>query len=245
MKQHINRLNAVFFIISCVFLLLPPAAYAQVFPNSFISFRDTVYMQNKTLLETMRLYTAAKHEIENLFTGADLYLALARCEYLMGLSFRTDGRNSEAAAYFEQGIAWAEDSLGMRPSSEGYRILGTNIAFLCEVRRAYGFKNIGKIEENAKKALELDPDNLAAKYLIAARYVTAPWPLADVKKGAAVLEEVISQNYLTMDKEDLFNLYLMLEVASLKQKKNNEAKIWREKGSELYPTNDFITLIME
>jgi len=228
----------------CFLLLLPLTAYTQVFPNSFIIFRDTVYLQNRSLLDTMRLYAAAKLDIENSFAGADMYLAFSRCDYLMGLSFRVEGRNSEAAAYFEQGIAWAEESLELRLTSEGYRLLGVNISFLCEVRRSYGIRNFGKIEENANRALELDPNNLAARYLIAAQYVAAPWPLGNVRRGLALLEEITRQNYLFMDKEDLFNLYLMLEAACLKQRKTQEAQIWHERGAAIYPTNNFISLLV-
>ena len=239
-----NKSNIMIFYL-CIFIFLPLTVQAQVFPDSFVMFRDTVYMQDKTLLETLRLYTAAKKDVETLFTGTELFLALSRCEYLIGITFRAEGRNSEAAAYFEQGIAWAEDSLALGPTSEGYRLMGTNIAFLCEIRRSYGLKNFGKIEDNAKKALELDPYNLLAQYLLAARYVSAPWPLADVRKGTALLVEITKQNYAAMEKEDLFNLYLMLEAAYLKQKKNQEAQIWRERGMALYPTNQFIRLLVE
>jgi tetratricopeptide (TPR) repeat protein len=202
-------------------------------------------MQNRTLLETMRLYTAAKQDIDRLFTGPDRYLMLSRCEYLMGISFRAESRNNEAAAYFEQGIAYAESSLELRLTSEGYRLLGINIAFLCEVRRTYGLRNFSKIEENAKKALELNPNNLVAQYLIAASYITAPWPLGNVRKGMTVLEEITRQNYLSMDKEDLFNLYLMLEVGCLKQRRNEEAQIWHQRAALIYPTNNFISLLVK
>jgi tetratricopeptide (TPR) repeat protein len=228
-----------------ILLFLPLTVYAQVLPHSFIVFRDTVYLQNRNLLDTMRLYTAAKQDIENSLTGADLYMALSRCGYLMGLSFRVEGRNSEAAAYFEQGIAWAEESLELRPTSEGYRLLGTNISFLCEVRRSYGLRNFGKIEENARRALDLDPNNLAAQYLIAAQYVAAPWPLGNIRRGVTLLEEIIRQNYLSMDKEDQFNLYLMLEAANQKQKNYEEAQIWHERGVAIYPTNNFISLLVK
>ena len=236
MKRGINM---------CWFLFLPLAVYAQPFPESFFVFRDTVYSQNKDLLETMRLYTQAKQDIEETLKGAEMYLALSRGEYLIGLSFRADKRSSEAAAFFEQGIAYAEEALELRPSPEGYRLLGTNIAFLCAISRSYGLKNFGRIEENARKALALDPGNLLARYLIAAQYVAAPWPLGNAKRGAALLEEIAGQNILNMDKEDLFNLYLMMEAACLKLKRNQEARVWNERAAALYPTNNFISLLVK
>ena len=241
--SRLSKLHIAFAI--SIFLFFPLAVNASVFPESFIEFRETVYLQNKTLPETTSLYTAAKQDIEESFVDADLFLALSRCEYLMGLSFKAEGRDGEAAAFFEEGIKWAERSLEICPTSEGYRLLGTNISFLCEVRRSYGLMNFGRIEENGKKALELDPDNLAAQYLIATPYIIAPWPLADVRKGAAILDQVITQNYLAMEKESLFGLYLMLEAACLKQRKNQEAQIWREKAAEIYPGNNFISLLMK
>jgi tetratricopeptide (TPR) repeat protein len=228
-----------------ILLFLTTAMQAQVFPDSFCIFREAVYAQNSDLLQIMRLYAAAKQDIEATRNGAEIYLALSRCEYLMGLSFRAEGRNGEAAAFFEQGIAWAEESLELRPTSEGHRILGTNIAFLCEIRRSYGLRNFGKIEENANKALELDPQNLTARYLIAAQYVVSPWPLENVKRGVVLLEEITRQNIRSMEKEDLFNLYLLLEAACLKQKRNQEAQVWHERVAALYPTNNFISLLVK
>ena len=243
--KHKNKQQNIMITVFIFFIVIPFSAYAQVFPDSFIVFRDSVYMQDRELLETMRLYVTAKQDIEMHFTGADLYKALSRCEYLMGISFRLDGRTNEAAAFFEQGIMWAEQSIEIRPTSEGYRLLGTNISFLCEVRRSYGLRNYKQIEKNANLALELDPNNLMAKYLIAALYVVAPWPVSDLRKGAALLEEITRQNYLSMEKEDLFNLYLMLQAVCLKQKKNQEAQVWCERGASLYPTNNFISMLVK
>jgi tetratricopeptide (TPR) repeat protein len=240
-----NKKLMIMLIIICIFFIHSlPAAQAQNLSNSFIVFRDSVYMQNRDLLENMRLYATAKQEIENLFYGANMYLALARCEYLMGITFKAENRNSEAAAFFEQGIAWAEESIAISPTSEGYLLLGSGISFLCEINTSYGLRNHKKIEANAKRALELDPNNLMAKHLIASYYILAPWPFSDVRRGTALLEEIITQNYLTLNQDDLFNLYLMLQVASLKQKRNQEAQIWREKAASIYPSNNFITMLM-
>jgi len=231
-------------LVLCFFLVCPMTTHAHVFNETFIAFRDTVYLQNQDIQGTNNLYTAAKQDIEKSLTGVDKYLALSRCEYLMGISFKAAGRDSEAAGFFEQGIRWAEESLAIQPTSDGYLLLGTNISFLCEVRRSYGLRNFGKIEENARKALELDPNSLMAQHLIASRYIVAPWPFADVRRGAAILEEIIRQDYLSLEKEDLFGLYLLLEAACIKQRKNQEAQTWRERAAAIYPGNNFISLLM-
>jgi len=240
-----NKQRIFIVIISVFFTQTIFANHAGNYPNLFITFRDTVYMQNKSLPETMRLYTAAKQEIEKTFSGADKLLLLSRCEYLMGITYRIENKNNEAAVYFEQGIAWAEESIKINPTSEAYRLLGTNISFLCEVKISYGLRNFRKIEENARKALELDPDNLMAKYLIAAFYVSSPFPVNDVRKGLTLLEEIMRHDYSILDWEDQFNLFLMLQAACLKIKRNQEAEIWRAGGEAIYPTNNFISFLME
>jgi tetratricopeptide (TPR) repeat protein len=228
------------------FVLLFPAVllHAQVFPASFCMLRETVYSQNTALLEVMRLYSRAKEDIEREFSGAEFYTSLSRCEYLMGLAFQIEGKKAEAAAFYEQGMAWAEESLARQPTSEGYRLLGTNISLLCGARPSYALSNFSGIEKNANKAIDLDPQNLTAYYLIAAKYVAAPWPFGNVRKGITLLEEITGQNIESMEKEDLFNLYMMLECAYLKLKRDREAQVWHERASSLYPTDNFIRALL-
>jgi tetratricopeptide (TPR) repeat protein len=232
---------------SVFLILLFHTAFLQAyaFPESFCTFRESVYAQDTNLPELMRLYAQAKEDIQTSFSGADLYTSLARCEYLMGLSFQTEGKKNEAAAFYEQGIAWAEESLARQPTSEGYRLLGTNISLLCGARPSYALSNLSGIEENANKAIDMDPQNLTAYYLIAAKYVAAPWPFGNVRRGASLLAEITNRNIGDMEKEDLFNLYLMLEVASIKLKRNEEAQLWHEKASALYPSNNFISVLLK
>ncbi|MDR1231662.1 MAG: hypothetical protein LBK61_09705 [Spirochaetaceae bacterium] len=229
----------------CMLLFQAAFLQAHAFPASFCTFREAVYAQNTHVLELMRLYTAAKEDMQTTFSGADLYTALSRCEYLMGLSFQTAGKKNEAAAFYEQGIAWAEESLARQPTSEGYRLLGTNISLLCGARRSYALSHFSGIEENANRAIDLDPQNLTAYYLIAAQYVAAPWPLGNVRKGASLLVDITNRNIGDMEREDRFNLYLMLELACIKLKRNEDARLWHEKAAALYPTNTFISDLLK
>jgi tetratricopeptide (TPR) repeat protein len=226
-------------------LFLSTTIHSQSFPESFYVFRETVYAQNTAPPELTRLYTEAEQDVERECTGTFLYLTLSHCEYLMGLSYWVRGEKDKAAVFYERGIARANESLAQRQTSEGYRILGMNISLLCAVRRTYGLANHRSIEENAKKALELDPQNLMARYLIAAKQVTAPWPFGNARRGLSMLEEITGQNIETMEKENIFYLYMMMELACLKLDKNQDARIWHEKAVSLYPTDTIIDILLK
>jgi tetratricopeptide (TPR) repeat protein len=232
-------------ILLCLYILffhgtLSYARNSQTLPHSFYAFRDAVYMQNTSTVQIVRLYTAAREEIEQTLDGAARYIALSRCAYLAGITFQAEGRKAEAAAYYDEGIAWAEDSLSLMPTSEGYQYLAANIALSCWVRPlSYALTHIGKVDDNAEKALALDPQNLAARYIIAAKYIQAPWPVGNMKKGASLLREIVNQDTGSVEKEDLCNIYLAMAVVCQKEKKTDEERIWQGKVLALYPSNRF------
>jgi tetratricopeptide (TPR) repeat protein len=216
------------------------AQNSQALPNSFYVFRDAVYMQNTGVVQILRLYTEAKEDIEQALSGTGLYIALSRCAYLAGVTFQTEGRKNEAAAYYDQGIAWAEDSLSLQPTSEGYQYLAANIALSCWVKpRSYALSHVGKIEDNAQKALALNPQNLAAQYIIAAKYIQAPWPIGNLKRGSSLLREITTHDLGSLEQEDLCNIYLAMAVVCQKEKKPGEERTWQERVFALYPTNRF------
>jgi tetratricopeptide (TPR) repeat protein len=212
----------------------------QSLPRSFNAFRDAVYMQNAGAVQIASLSTAAREEIEQTLDGANRYIALSRCAYLTGIAFHAEGGKAEAAAYYDQGIAWAEDSLSLMPTSEGYQYLAANIALACLVKPAsYALANFKKIDETAQKALALNPRNLAAQYVIAAKYILSPWPVENMKKGAGLIQEIMRQDMGSLEKEDLCNIYLAMALICEKEKKTGEQKIWQGKALALYPTNRF------
>jgi tetratricopeptide (TPR) repeat protein len=218
----------------------PDTRETRRLPDTFYVFRDAVLMQNTGAVQITRLYIAAKEAIEQTLAGANRFIALSRCAYLAGVSVQAEGRKTEAAPYYDQGIAWAEDALSIMPASEGYRYLALNIASSCWVKPIpYALANVGKIEEYVQKALALNPRNLAAQYIIAAQYIYAPWPVGNMRKGAGILREIISQDMNSLEKEDLVNIYLAMAAVCQKEKKNGEERLWQERALTLYPDNRF------
>jgi tetratricopeptide (TPR) repeat protein len=178
-------------------------------------------------------------------TGSNLYTSLSRCALLAGIAFQAEGRKGEAAFYYWQGITWAEESLSIMPTSEGYQYLAANIALSCCVRPfTYALVNIGKVEKNVHKALVLNPQNLAAQYIIAVKNILAPWPIGNTKRGASVLREILTHDLGYLEREDLCNIYLVMAVVCKKEKKADEEMIWQERALALYPTNRFKEMLL-
>ncbi|MDR1949319.1 MAG: tetratricopeptide repeat protein [Spirochaetaceae bacterium] len=236
-----KRYFVVPFFFACGVLL-----YGEVFPDWFIVLRDAVYEQNLGADEIAPLYRATEKTARETLSGKALYLMLSRCEYMMGRAYQYEERKDEAAARYEAGMAWAEKSLEEGASSEGWRMLAENISQSCAVKSvSYAMANGLKVEKYAKNALDLDPRNSAALYMIAARYVFAPSPFHNYRRGIRMMEDIIDQNETIMEKDDRFNVYSAIGYAYMQQKNYREAKPWLEKSLIIYPTNKFVRIMFD
>jgi tetratricopeptide (TPR) repeat protein len=228
------------FFLWTIFLCAGVLLYGDPLPDWFISLRDAVYEQNLPADEIQNLYREAKKQAEAALSGPLLYTMLSRCEYMMGRAYQYEERKNEAAARYEAGIAWAEKSLEGGPSAEGWQMLAENISQSCAVKPvSYAMANGLKVERYAKNALELDAFNGAAQYMLAARYVYAPPPFNNFKRGIQMMEDILAQNRGGLQKDDLFNVYSAVGYAYFQQKKYDGANPWLEKALTVFPTNKF------
>jgi tetratricopeptide (TPR) repeat protein len=215
----------------------------ETIPEWFLPFMDAVYEQTQSDTQITPMYKETKQRILQSYSGYRLYIVLSQCEYTMGMFFQFEGQNNEAAAFYEKGIDWAEKSLAENPSSEGYQMLAVNIALSCRVKPlSYILANGRDIVRYAKKALELDPENIVAQYLMAVQYIYAPAIFSNVRKGLQMLEEISAHNSLTipqLSKEYRFNLYSSMAFAYNKLKNQEETRLWLNKALDVYPTNRY------
>ena len=164
---------------------------------------------------------------------------LSRCEYMMGRVYQIDGRNDEAVACFERGMGLAEKSLGARPSPEAYEMLASNVGQACMLKgRAWVMANGLKVEQNAKRALDLDPRNAASQYMIASRWAFGPGPFGNPQRGIDEMGAILTGG-ADLQKDDFFNVYSAIAYAYVRLKKKPDALPWIRKALELYPTNTF------
>ena len=118
-------------------------------------------------------------------------------------------------------------------------MLAENISQSCAVRSvSYAMANGLKVERYAKSALEIDSRNAAARYLIAARWVYAPSPFNNYRKGIEMLNAIPGES--DMEKDDMFNIYSALGYIYIQQKNKSQAQIWLLKSLEIYPTNKYV-----
>jgi tetratricopeptide (TPR) repeat protein len=230
----------------CVILLCTVSAglRAETLPDWFIPLREAVYEQRLKADEVSPLYREVQAAARARLSGADRDLMLSRCEYMMGRVLLFDGRKKEAGRYFTEGIRLAEQALKAGESAEGWRMLAENLSQNCAVQgTGYAMANGLDVEKYSKKALALNSRNAAAQYMIASRWVFAPPPLHNYKKGIEMMEDILTGG--DMDKDDRFNVYSAIGYAYVQQKKYAEARPWLLKSLEIYPANKYAKDLLE
>ncbi|MDR2177325.1 MAG: tetratricopeptide repeat protein [Treponema sp.] len=229
-------------VLSLLVFLPVPALFS--FPDYYVTLRDAIYAQQLNADEIVPLYQEAMEKARENLTGSELYIILSRCEYMLGRAYQYENRKPEAAARYEQGILWAQKAQGEGAGAESWQMLAENISQSCAVRSvSYALANGLKVESYSKKALAEDPQNAAARFMIAARWVYAPSPFHDYKKGIRMMEEILSAAG-NPGKDDLFNIYSAIGYAYLQQKKHGDARPWFLKALEIYPTNKYVLSLL-
>ena len=216
----------------------------QELPDWFTPLRDAVYNQVLSSTEVSRLYDTARERATRELSGTPLLIMLSRCEYMMGRSFLLDNKENEAAPCFERGMAYAQEVLDQKETSEAWEMLAENLSYYCTLK-SWGFVLINgpKVERHSNKAVDIDAGNTAALFLIAARYIYAPAPFHNYRKGQRILEDILQNYNHRLQKDVRFNVYTGMGYLCIERKNNEEAKSWYSKALELYPDNiEFKTL---
>jgi len=212
--------------------------WAENLQEWLIPLREAVYEQKLDVENIKPLYFSAKIAANTNCSGAVLDLALSRCEYFMGRAFQYYKRNGEALTHYLEGIKFAEKAAAASPSAEAWVMQAENLSQSCAVGTvAYAMANGLNVEKFAKNALALNSRNAAAQYLVAARWVFAPAPLNNIRKGIEMMTDILEKG--DMEKDDRFNVNSAIGYAYVQQKKYADARPWLLKSLEIYPSNKF------
>jgi tetratricopeptide (TPR) repeat protein len=237
-------MRTVFLLISAVLTAAVSSLYAAPPPDWFLPLREAIYEQNLKADAIVPLYEETENRAKAVLSGADLYVTLSRCEYMMGRAYQDEQRKAEAADRYDQGMKWAEQAINVLPSAEAWQMLAENLSQACAVRStSYVMKNGLNVEKYAKNALAINGRNAAAQYMIAARWVFAPAPFNNIRKGLDMMQAILAE--ADPEKDDLFNVYFAIGYAYIQQKKHAQARPWLLKSLEVYPSNKYALSLLE
>lgn len=225
-----------------VVLALPLTAqsYRDTIPQWLIPLRDALYEQVLPSAAALPIYNAAKNKAQSELSGAEQLSILSRCDYFMGRIYQLYKENDKALKCYQTGLDAAERSLDIKETAIGWEMRAANLSQMCMLKpKAWVMANGLNVEKFSKNALKLDSRNAPAQYMIASRWVYAPWPFNDTPKGIKMMKEILTGAY-DLQKDDLFNAYVALAYAYLHDNNKSEALVWIAKALSIYPTNKYI-----
>jgi tetratricopeptide (TPR) repeat protein len=225
-------------VFSLLLLLTCAGTQARALQGWIVPLREAVYEQKLTAAQIKPVYQAALAASKQNCSGAALDIALSRCEYLMGRALHFEKSHDEALVHYNEGMNLAEKALAASPSAEAWVLRSESLSQACSiVSWTYAMTHGLNVEKFAKNALSLNSRNAAAQYLVAARWIYAPAPLHNHKKGIEMMMEITKNG--DMEKDDSFNVYSAIAYGYIQQKKFDEARPWILKSLEIYPSNKY------
>jgi tetratricopeptide (TPR) repeat protein len=225
-------------VVACLALFPGLKTFAQDLDPNFARARDAVYDQNRSPREIDGLLEASRRTIGELTDPQQRLYWLARLESLSGymdMILTKDNRAAEAP--FEESLSLSREALKLGEFSEGYRLMSSDISYLCAVKGVgYAMVNGRDVERHAEEAVRLDPANGKAMIVLASIKIYVP-PLfgGDPQKGIEILQKAL--RLAKLDKEDLFDIYSRIGVAFGKLRNHKKAREYLSRSLQLFPSN--------
>jgi len=218
---------------------------AERLPEWMVPLREAIFEQVLTVEEIRPLYLAANAAARQHTSGTNQYLALSQASFFMGRALLFEERNPEARPYFAEGLRLAELAAETSPSAEAWVLRSKNLGHLIQAdgRATFAMTNGLDVERFARNALKLDPRNAVAQQTLAARWVFAPRPFGNIRRGIEMMEAILEN--ADVGKVDVFNVASSIGWAHVQQRNFSDAIPWLEMALEIYPTNRFALELFE
>jgi tetratricopeptide (TPR) repeat protein len=232
-----------FFLVAVACLALVPGinASAQDLDPAFARARDAVYDQNRSPRDIEILLEASRRTILELQDPQQRLYWLARLESLAGYMDMNVTSDMQAAEdHFQESLRLSQQALDRGEFSEGYRLMSSDISYLCAIKgTGYALANGLNIERHARKAIGLDPENGKALVVLATTQIYLP-PLfgGDPQKGIEMMLQALRLPKL--DKEDLFDIYSRIGIAFGKLRNFKKAREYLSRSLQLFPSNIYV-----
>jgi tetratricopeptide (TPR) repeat protein len=209
--------------------------------QEYVTLRDAMYNRQYPLQALVPLYEEAVKAAQMAFAGDELWVALSKCEYMMGRNYLYDEKKGEAGAHFDQGADYAKRAADASGMSEAWLMYAENVSQNCAVKPvSYALANGTKIAGFAARVLKADPANGAALHVTYAQDVYAPAPFHNYKRGIKNMTQVLEDKSVRMQKDDEFNVISAIGYAHFQLKNYGEAAVWLSRALAIYPGNQFV-----
>lgn len=214
--------------------------------EDYLVLRDSVYNNASNVTNLLEMYQKAIESAYENFTEDELYIALSRCEFILGRAFLFEHDNENAAIHFSSGAEYAAQALEINDSGMGTLMYAENVSQNCLLQpMSYVLKNGPKVKGWAKKVLQNEPKSGAAMFLMNAQLIYAPAPFSNYKKGIKELEKIFEQENIWLEKDDLFNILSAIGLGYLELNNKTQALTCFNYALEIYPGNINIRKIIE
>lgn len=237
---------------TCALLCCAVCCYAQgglpteLKPASLAVFRDAMYADPLNHESLRVLYEQTKTDILASLNDYDMYVAQSRLDYYMGRSYSYAQNKTEAASFYDRSLESAEKALAICEGPEALLMQGESLSQNCAVKpTSYALAHGMKIGKIAKQALDADPKNGAALYLLSAQHIYAPSPFNNYRRGIKEMRQILDTSGVRLENDDLFNITSALAYVYIRQEKYDDALPWIQKALEVYPTNFFALSLQE
>ena len=216
------------------------SVFSNELPDEYYSFRDDMYnFKDISALESE--YQSCCKAANEKYTGYDLYLSLARYEYIMGRAYYYLKQNDKAGIHYDLGMDYAQKAIKEKNTAQSQLIYAENISANCTVKpTSWVISNGAKIAGLAKKVISMDKKNAAATYMLNAQDVYAPAPFNNHKRGIKNMNAMLQNATLEFGTDDEFNTKSAIGYAYIQLGDKENAKLWLKKSLEIYPNNQYV-----
>lgn len=229
MKKNILSMRIFIFALSfsIILVLMITIGIQAESEYQYRRYLDTLvreFYSSGNVEETIAELDSKEDDLENK-SGLDYYVEMAELELFRAEIAKRSGQNSPDD-HLDNALKYAEEAVKIEDNALTNRLIAEAYIYLFDYRSAFfAIRNGNRALDYLNRAIELDPDDLLAKFLEGSYLLNAPSiGGGDSEKGREVLLEI------TEEKHPVFNfiIYNILEE--------------EDRAAEIYPDSPWLNL---
>jgi tetratricopeptide (TPR) repeat protein len=211
-------------------------------PESVVGLHDRAYEMyingNYTSSDFTDLLENFLTEVAVTADQAEAFYWRGKTAYLKGLASIAEGNKTDAEIHLNEAVRIAGELKRFLELEYSYSLESNAKAQIMLIKGVpYIIRNAGEVQKLAERALELNPDNIQARLIVASGKLNAPKFFGgDTTAGINLLEQTLADaDRLGMGRIDRYSFYLVLGSAYKKNNKKDKARSSLQQALSLFP----------